>query len=560
MTRYRSAPSPVAVTERPAPTGDGLTVDVRLVPWNTPKPVREGSRITYTESWAPGSLLMPDDGGKVYVEVDHFGKIVGRLTRIRNGDDAAYGELRIADTTEGRDLLALIDAAVVDQVSIEFDDPAEPPPGGSITRTRAVLRAVAFTLTPQYHEAAVIGRRSDPEGRTIMPDNNDTPPDSDVDDAATDDGTPAVAAAPPPADTRVRSITRPDPSPAPRQAPSLDRAVGGAQAGARFRSLGHFVQAVIGGEVEGDELARYRRSLDLNNWTPDGTGARRYRALGVGSSAAQDGLIHEEWIDDVIDLVRTYTPTVESFATAALPEAGNSVSMPTVATRPTTAVQTEGAEIESTAVVIDDVNYAKQTFAGGQGITIQTLRWSSPDYVTQVMSLHLRQMAQDLNTAVVAAVEAAVPGSGTPGTGHVVDATADFRDDLVDASALILADLRRFPDFVLLPTAIWQSLAKTDASGDGRPLYGAIAPTNAAGTVAVALSGQTLNLPFRVEPSLTATTVIVGVREAFTTMRSAVGTLAADTVATLSRDVAVYQFAAYGATDANGLAAIDSSV
>jgi len=101
---------------------------------------------------------------------------------------------------------------------------------------------------------------------------------------------------------------------------------------------------------------------------------------------------------------------------------------------------------------------------------------------------------------------------------------------------------------------------KTDGS-DGRPLYAAIDPTamNAAGTVSVALSGQTLNLPFIVEPELTSTVAVVGVRDAFRTFRSAVNTLAADVVSTLGRDIAVYQEVAMGATDANGLASIDGT-
>lgn len=325
-----------------------------------------------------------------------------------------------------------------------------------------------------------------------------------------------------------------------RRAPQLGELGHSARAGARYRSLGEFVAASAAGDVDGDERQRYIRALDTTVTTE------------------QTGLVKVGWIEEVIDLVRTYTPTVEAFETRPLEEGIGSVSQPKVTARPTVATQTQNAEIESTAAEITKVDWSIATYAGGQNIPLQVIRRSSPSYLDAVVRLHIQEMAKAVNAAVVAAVDAAVPGSGTPGSGHVVDATADFRDDLVDASALILADLKRFPDFVLLPTAMWVSLAKTDAS-DGRPLYAAIAPTNSAGTVAVSLSGQTLNLPFIVEPELTSTVAIVGCRDAFRTFRSPVQTLAADVVSTLGRDVAVWQEVAMGAVDANGLAAIDGT-
>lgn len=359
-------------------------------------------------------------------------------------------------------------------------------------------------------------------------DDNDQVDDQVDDDQVDDDDTDDTGEGRQRSNRGVRKAPRPGGDSAP------------ARTSGRFRSFGEFLFAAATGEVEGDELARYTRALDTTVTTE------------------QTGLVKVSWINEVIDLVREYTPTVEAFNQRPLEEGVGSVSQPKVSVRPTVDTQTENSEIESTATEITKADWSISTFAGGQNMSLQTIRRSTPAYLEEVVRLHIVALAQKVNAAVVAAVEAAPPGAGTPGTGHVVDATADFRDDLVDGCALILADLRRFPDFVLLPTAMWASLAKTDAD-DGRPLYAAISPANSAGTVAVSLSGQTLNLPFIVEPELTATTAVIGVAEAFRTFVSPVNTLAADVVSTLGRDIAVYQEVAMGAVDANGLALIDGS-
>jgi hypothetical protein len=66
-------------------------------------------------------------------------------------------------------------------------------------------------------------------------------------------------------------------------------------------------------------------------------------------------------------------------------------------------------------------------------------------------------------------------------------------------------------------------------------------------------AGAVRDLGWRVDPSMDPNLAIVGLRDAFRTWRSPMRTLSVDVPRLLGRDVAVFEFAAYGVTDARGL-------
>ena len=153
--------------------GDGRTVDVRLVAWNTPADVSDdGGRTWYQEQFARGGLQPGDD--RMLVRNEHSGAVIGRIRNVEDRADGAYAVVRVADTSDGRDLLGLLDEDVLDSVSVEFDDDPTPARAGSlITRTAArQVTGLAFTLFPAHPTAAVLGRRLHPPGATHVRDHD----------------------------------------------------------------------------------------------------------------------------------------------------------------------------------------------------------------------------------------------------------------------------------------------------------------------------------------------------------------------------------------------------
>ena len=134
---------------------DGRTVVGRLVPYGTPATVRDPDGATYAETWARGAAQAADPL-LVYAWHDPTsgarGPLIGRASDVTQADDGLHASLRIADSTDGRDALALLREGL-DGLSVEFSPDVDKWDTGrrSVTRQRAVVSAVAFADAPRSH-------------------------------------------------------------------------------------------------------------------------------------------------------------------------------------------------------------------------------------------------------------------------------------------------------------------------------------------------------------------------------------------------------------------------
>lgn len=510
---------------------DGRTVTVRLVQWDSPTLVRDRRGSEYVETFARGGLVVTTDD--VFAEREHDGPFVGLLVAVEDREDGLYGDIRMSRSSIGTDCLADIEARILRAVSVDFLDQPVPAGAESVVRTSARLRRIAFTMTPAL-DAPILSVRSVPPTATTTTESETTemttettapaveaPPAVDVEQRSTAVAPPAVA--PPAVETSQRST----PQVSTRPRPVL----------ARFDSLGHFARAAAFGEISGDELALYQRAL-ADVLTTDTT-----------------GMIQEQWIAEVIDLARTYTPTVNAWRSRPLPSSGMSISQPVVETRPSVAKQaTQKTEVSSTTVEIGTQQWPIDTYAGGNDVSIQLIRRADPDYLSELMRLYMRELAQGINAAAAASLVAAslVGSSGNAALEFTTAAT--FDELVIDASAAFMSSpIRRPAELMALSVDLWKALGK--AKAEGRPLYPSVNPMNTNGTIsATDTTGEISRISWYVEPDLGAgISAVIGVREAFVTALGPVGTMTADVPAKLGRDVAAYQEAAFGASDASGL-------
>lgn len=551
---------------------DGRTVLVRLVKYGVPADVTDdGGRSFYSETFAPGAVRA-QIGALVYREIPRAGdphfdkpKLVGQIAGFRSTNDGAYAEVRISDSTDGRDLLADIDAGIMRHVSMEFDAPTLPRPGsratGPITHTDAVVMGLLFTNVPQSPGADVLGRRSIP-GENPM---SETPVAGPFKGSIEGniDGTimtpdPVVAPDPnAPADPNAGRAYQPaaaravpSPSAAPPPAHSQRQT-----AGTRFESFGEFAHAAAFGtaQVSEDERAMCFRSL---NMARHGRG-RAYRALEQATTADVTGLLQTQWILEIVDLMRSYTPTLNAFSTRPLPDKGLTISRPIITQGPLVAKQAaDGAALASNKVEIVPSNFTVDTYGGGQEMTIATMQRTEPSYLDAVMRLYAVAMSKQLENAVAAQVLADANNVNAAIDLNVA-ADADLQIAFTAACVPFLTNLGRLPEFALISVALWTRMANAVGS-DGRPLFPTVSPFNPTGSVSyTSPDGQVRDLPFRVAPGLDLTgaiqTAVVGVPEAFETMVGNVQTLQVDVPETLVHGLAVFEFAAFGVIDAAGL-------
>lgn len=570
----------VALDEAPAKTGDGRTVLVRLVKYGVAARVTDdGGRTHYVEQFAPGSVRA-EIGSLVYREIPrsddpHFDrpKLVGKISGFRSTDDGAYAEIRVSASTDGADLLADIDDELIRHVSMEFDAPTLPKRGsrasGPVVHVDAVVHGLLFTNVPQSPGADVLGRRS--QGEANMAETPVAGPfkgtvEGHIDGAIS---TPEPQPAPDPDAVLDPTAGRASPSvinnyyqtPAPaRQAPTLNGA-GANRAGpgrSRFETFGEFVHAAAHGDIPAEERALVFRALNTAR-----SGRRGYRANEIATTADITGLLQTQWVGDIVDLVQAYTPSINAFSSATLPDEGLTIARPVVTQRPVVAKQTaDGAALVSNKVEVVPANRTVETYGGGQSMTVATIQRSNPAYLDLVMRLYAVEMAKLLEVAAGADIWAASDDVNT-----VVDladaAVTDIQVAFTAACLPFLNTLGRLPAFALINVPLWQRMANATGT-DGRPLYPTVSPFNPAGSISLTdPNGQVRDLPFRVAPSLgtavgTVERAVVGVPEAWESQVGSMQTMQVDAPETLVHQLAVFEFAAMGVVDAAGLVRISN--
>lgn len=531
--------------------GDGHTVTVRLVRWNDARPVVDPGRPTpYSETFARGGLIPPAAGElPVYVEREHNGPVVGVITDFDDRPDGLYGTVRVSRSAAGRDMVADIADRIYRYVSVDFCDRPVARTTTAVTRTAARLRRLAFTLEPA-HDAPVIAMRSqtpNPENPNPQLESETITVDTDADTDTDTDTTTAPAPTPAPVPAAAHDAPAAPEVIATRSAPAIDNRAPIARPAAgtgapRFATFGHFVRSAGLGEINGDELAVFAR------------------ALADVTTTDAPGLIQEQWIGEVIDLARQYTPTVNAWRSRPLPTSGMSISQPVVELRPTVDEQTtQKTEVTTTDITIGVAQWVIKTYAGGNDVALQLIARSDPDFLNEMFRLYMRELAQKINTAAATALTAAAAVGVSGNTALEFTTGAAFDELVIDASGVFLtaATLLRPVEVIAMSVDLWKAVGKAKDL-DGRPLYPAVNPMNASGTFdARGVDGNVSGISWYVEPALGAGIKgVMGVREAFVSALGPVNTLTAAVPAKIGRDVAVYQEAAFGASDATGLVQI----
>jgi HK97 family phage prohead protease len=169
------------------PSGDGRTLDLRVVPFNTVARVSDdGGRTVYEEMWMPGAFdrqMSAPYRVDVLVNFEHqqgIGGVVARGTELRDTGEALDMTARMLNVPDADKALELVNEGVVGGVSLEaIPIKSERGSDGIMRRVAARLVNVALCRSPAYEGAQVMAVREspDPEPEPI-PDDPVPEPDS----------------------------------------------------------------------------------------------------------------------------------------------------------------------------------------------------------------------------------------------------------------------------------------------------------------------------------------------------------------------------------------------
>jgi hypothetical protein len=532
---------------QPVHLDDAGTLTGRLVPWDTPAEVDDGTG-RYTESFARGGITARA-GAVIPVYAGHSvdsrgrltrGPLVGRLDGAESREDGLYGTVVLADVPAAAELRALA-RTVGATFSVEFE--AEPAVG-SVVRTGIELDGVAVLTLPHrgaYAGAEVLAVRAAPDG--------DEEPDEDEGDDGGDDGGDTPTTPVPGAPTAARAVI----------AREVQRALGRVA-----RPLAHPLQR-FSGPFEFYEAARASSSDELPLLFRDAYQAHRARVtLGrvfVDQITTDNpGVVPPAWLTEIFGILDTGRPVINAIGTRPLPPSGMEVDWPYFDgdLHALVGEQTlEKGDVTSVKVSFKKASTPIKTYAGGSDISWQLIRRSQPAYRDAYLRV-LNAAYGVVTDNVVGDLLPVVPGHQTVDY-DVAAADPDgaaLKAAVFEASSLVQVATGSPASWVLASTDVF--LAFGGMPSMVASPYGTqnVPGTATASTLDVNISGLKVTLA----ADLAAGTAIVGNTAAAAWMEDGPFVVAAPVIPKLGEDVAVWGMGAFAAFIPAGIVVLTNVV
>ena len=222
-------------------------------------------------------------------------------------------------------------------------------------------------------------------------------------------------------------------------------------------------------------------------------------ALQVATVSENTGMVPPNYLKDVIGVIDSSRPFIDSIERAPLPASGMKIFTPKLGTQATVALTAEGAEFSSTdtTVTFQEDNIVK--FAGAGIINVELLDRSDPSF----LDLYIRELAASYAQKTDAYAANIAAQNSAASTGSTI--YKSIADGISDAYGV----MRFTPNRLLVAASGGEGgidfaglLGAVD--GANRPLFAAAAPQNAAGLVSQGTTAGTIaGLDLVVDPNYT---------------------------------------------------------
>jgi hypothetical protein len=256
-------------------------------------------------------------------------------------------------------------------------------------------------------------------------------------------------------------------------------------------------------------------------------------AAGEATTTDNAGLIPVPYLREVIGVVDSSRPFIDSIERRALPAAGMSFRIPRWQVLPTVAETDELATPSDTMTEIDDLVVDVVKFAGQQRVSIELLSRSDPSYLDELLRGLAASYAQQ--TDLYAFTEGVVGCGASGGTGYV----AAIADAVADSASV----MRFNPNRLLVGATQYAGLLAAVDDAD-RPLFNAVGPTtNAAGTNIMS-RGNVMGLDLVVDYNIGATNILAYPSAYAAFYESGTAQVRVNVIDTMTVEIAVYGFVA----------------
>jgi HK97 family phage major capsid protein/HK97 family phage prohead protease len=481
------------------------TIVGTVVPYNV-----SGSTSLGPVVFLPGSLRA-SQGTKLLLEHDGR-RPIGKATGFVDGPDRLVGSFKISQTSAGTDSLVEASDGLRDGLSVGASI-LESTVGeqGELIVSAAELVEVSLVTTPAFSDALVsqVAASGDPDPETPAEEPAPSEEDAPMEETATEVAAAAV-----------------DPKPVVEAASPTIPYLTTHNRGLDNMTAGKFAKVQLEAQA-GDHDAQLlvRAALDDNTTT---TGA---------------GLIPTRFLREVIGVIDTSRPFIDSLTREPLPDAGMEFKIPRRTARASVAEQAaEGDEVSSDEPTYDFLTVPVKTFAGGERISRQLIERSDPAFLDRL----LIEMASEFAQATDKFAGDTVASSGV-GTSDGDSIAAAIGQAISDAWSI----MRFAPNNIQVAPTTTGSFGFADllkaTDSDDRPLFsGATQLVNQPGNIVVPnAAGSVMGLRLVVDGNFGATYNPMVYPSAAATFYESAGSpiqVSVQDVSTLEVEVAVYGY------------------
>ena len=427
-------------------------------------------------AFAANSIQIADPSKIRLLSQHNMQKPIGKMISAEERKDGIYAVFRLSKSTAGSDALIMAQEGLVTGLSIGAEILAsQPSKDGYTVVSSARLKEVSLVTVPAFASAQILEIAAE----EVIPaeENPQTESETVVEDTT-------VEAAP--VETAAVEAARPTVTAMYYTNPRLNLNI----------TAGEYAKA------------------QLNASRGDADARELVAALQVATVAENTGMVPPTYLKDVIGIIDSSRPFIDSIERAALPASGMKIFTPKLGTQAQVALTAEGAEFASTDTTVTFQEDDVVKFAGAGKLDLELVDRSDPSF----LDLYLRELAASYAQKTDNyAAKIAADGSADSSSTTIYKAIAK---SIADSYGI----MRQTPNNLLVATSggndnVDYAGLLGEVDGSNRPLYAAAAPQNAAGLITQGSTNGTIaGLNLVVDPNYTGGTASVKVGLVYPTM------------------------------------------
>jgi HK97 family phage prohead protease len=221
------------------------------------------------------------------------------------------------------------------------------------------------------------------------------------------------------------------------------------------------------------------------------------------STSDNPGLIPTRQLREVVNgLSDNVRASIDSISSGTLPDAGLVFQIPKVTQLPDVSQVNELAAVTPVELQTQMINVDVKSFKGSQVMSVELADRSDPLFFTELISTLTSQYAQATNQYNSSII---VAGASNPASGYGDNITAAELLAWVSGAAVsVYSNTFKFADAIVVSPQMWGRIMSFNV--DGRPIYNALQPQNAAGNAQPrSLRGSVNGIDLWVDTALSGT-------------------------------------------------------